>query len=131
MSKYTKDKKRKEIIADFAICKNYSEVARKHGCAPNTVKNIVNHDRAFANLCEQKSEEIERDIFAHMDSRKNMVCRMVDLYLEALQDKEKIKKATPSQLSTALGIVLDKFTAARDRDTGEAVVIVDDFDKIK
>ena len=45
-----------------------------------------------------------------MDSKKDAVCLIIDRYLKALLDEDKIEKATTSQLTTALGTLIDKFT---------------------
>ena len=46
----------------------------------------------------------------YMDSRKKQAQSVIDKYLAALENPEKIEKAKLSEIATALGIVVDKFT---------------------
>ena len=48
-----------------------------------------------------------------MDSKKDAVCELIDLYLDELASPAKTEKATLAQIATALGIVIDKFTAVK------------------
>ena len=50
MVKFT-DLDKKNIIADYVECQNYSEVARKWNASVNAIKNIVLADEETANLC--------------------------------------------------------------------------------
>jgi transposase-like protein len=104
------DKQRKNIIADYIECQNYTAVARKYGVSGNAVKKIVLSDEAFAEKCSLKKAANAVEIFQYMDTRKQSVCDLIDLYLTALIAPDKIEKATVNQLSTALGTVIDKFT---------------------
>ena len=119
MGKPISDDVRKRIVARYAECGNYSQVAREFNIVPNSVKNILQSDPAFAKVCKEKKEEQEKEILDHMDSKKDKVCDLIDAYLDALLDPEKIERATPSQLSTALGTVIDKFLLAVDRKQGD------------
>lgn len=46
-----------------------------------------------------------------MDSKKNDVCGLIDKLLAAMGDEDKLAAATVNQLATAMGIVIDKYTA--------------------
>lgn len=105
------DFKKKKIIADFAEFENYSLVARENGIARTTVKRIVDQNPQTLKLVDMKKEENTRDILVYMDSKKNKVCQMIDTYLDALVDAERLEKASVNQLSSALGTVIDKFTS--------------------
>lgn len=104
------DKQRKRIIADYVEIGSYNATAKKHGVAPNTVKKIVQSDVRIAKKCEQKREENTRDMLEYMESRREQAQGVIDLYLAALADPTKLELATLSQIATALGIVVDKFT---------------------
>lgn len=58
---------------------------------------------------EEKVMENTHDMMAFLDSRRAQAQNIVDDYLKVLADPEKIKSATLSEISTALGIVADKF----------------------
>ncbi|MBE6599120.1 MAG: helix-turn-helix domain-containing protein [Ruminococcaceae bacterium] len=107
------DLQKKEIIADYLELGSYNAVAKKHGISDKTVKAAVMSDPDFAKKAEEKKGENAADILSYMETKKNTVCKIIDAYLEALLDPDKIKNATPNQLTTALGTVIDKFTAMK------------------
>lgn len=104
------DKQKKRIIADYIEIGSYNATAKKNGVAPNTVKKLVQANAHIAELCEQKREENTRDMLEYMESRKEQAQGVIDIYLAALADPAKIELATLSQIATAFGIVIDKFT---------------------
>lgn len=104
------DKEKKQIIADYIDCENYSAVARKHGCSQTAITKIVKADRESLKKLEDKKEENTQDVLAYMDEKKETVCNVIDSLLTAMQDEHKIGRANIQQVATALGIVIDKFT---------------------
>lgn len=116
------DKQKKKIIADYVECGSYNETAKINGVSRNTVKNIVMADKENATKCQQKKKQNTLDMLAYMDSRKEQAQGVIDDYLKALADPTKIEMAKLSEIATALGIVVDKFTKC-------AVNIEDDSDK--
>lgn len=50
------------------------------------------------------------DMLSFMDSRKGKMQEIIDLYLAALTDPERIENAPLSQLATALGAIVDRAT---------------------
>ena len=113
MGKRLTDKQKKQIIADYVEIGSYNAVAKENGISINTVKKIVKENPEFARICEQKKEQNSADILAHMETQKNKVCEIIDVYLEKLLDPLILARATPSQLTTALGTLIDKFTAVK------------------
>lgn len=113
MAAHLTDKQKKEIIADYVEMGSYYAVAKKHKTTADTVKRWVLKDEETFKKTKDKKEENTADILAHMEAKKEVVNQIIDKYLLALLDEEKIKKATPSQLTTALGTLIDKFTVAR------------------
>lgn len=104
------DKQIKKIVADYAEQENYSAVARMNNVSRNTVKSVILTNGEIAAKCQQKKEENTVDMFAYMDSRKKQAQSVIDIYLAALADPDKLNEATLSQIATALGIIVDKFT---------------------
>lgn len=104
------DKQKKMIIADYVELGSYNAVAKRHGVSFDTVKRIVNNEPQIVKKTEQKKEENSADILAHMETKRDKVNEIIDVYLERLLDPEMLTKATPSQLTTALGTLIDKFT---------------------
>ena len=112
MARRLTDLQRKAVIADYVELGSYNAVAKRYGVADTTVKRIVESDSEIQRNAEQKKAQNTADILAHMDGKKEEVKRIIDCYLEALMDEERIAKATPPQLTTAMGTLIDKFTAA-------------------
>lgn len=104
------DKQKKKIIADYVTLGTYSAVARKHKVSVDTVKRVVLRDPETAKKANEKKDKNTADILKYMESQRDSVCNIIVLYLQALQDPEKIKKSSAQALATALGIVIDKFT---------------------
>ncbi len=108
--KHASDKEKKKIIADYIQYGNYSEVGRINKCSPTKVKNIVKEANIdVLEKFEQKSEQNTKDILEYMESKKDKVCKMIDLYLDEFCDEKRIKESSTAQLATAFGVVIDKF----------------------
>ena len=111
MPRCLSDKRKKGIIAERVQGRSLRDIASEYGIAASTVKRICDSNPDTVQLATQKKEENTSDILAHMEERRDKVCGIMDLYLEELQSEEKIKKARLSELTTALGTLIDKFTA--------------------
>lgn len=103
------DKQKNKIIADYVECRSYNAVAKKHGISDKTVKSIVEANSEFTKKSEQKKEENAADVLAYMESKKSVVCDIIGLGLSTMLDPEKMKNATLSQITTALGTLIDKW----------------------
>lgn len=104
------DKKKKEIIADYIQLGSYNAVAKLHGVSKDTVKRVVQSCEDFAQKAQQKKEENTADILAFMEGKKQDVCDIISIYLDALKSPEKLERASIQSIATSLGIVIDKFT---------------------
>ena len=58
---------------------------------------------------ERKKEENTADILAYMESQKGIVCEILGKGLAALNSPGKLAEATPAQITTALGTLIDKW----------------------
>ena len=105
------DKKRKKIVADYLELGSYNATAKKNGVSKDSVKRIVQDCEDFAEKSQQKKDENTADILAYTESKRNIVCEIIDKALTALNDPEKLATATPAQITTALGTLIDKFTS--------------------
>lgn len=124
------DADRKKIIADYVECGSYNATAKNNGVSVNTVKRIVNENANIAQKCKQKKEQNTLDMLAYMDSRKERAQGVIDDYLKALANPEKIEAAKLSEIATALGIVVDKFTKnTSGAEKGEGITIVNNIPK--
>ena len=105
------DKQKKKIVADYVQLGSYNATAKVNGVSLNTVKKIVQGNADIAEMCNQKKDENTADILAYMESQKGLVCEIIGKGLAALNDPEKLAEATPAQITTALGTLIDNFTA--------------------
>ena len=103
-------KKRKKIVADYLELGSYNATARKNGVSKDSVKRIVQECADFSHKAQHKKEENTADILAYMESKRDIVCEIIGKGLAALNDPEKLAAATPAQITTALGTLIDKFT---------------------
>ena len=109
MAERLTDKQKKKIIADYLESGSYRATAKKNGVSDNTVKRIVLDCGDFEQKVAQKKEENTADILAYMESKRDIVCEILDKGLEALNTPEKLKEATPAQITTAIGTLIDKW----------------------
>lgn len=104
------DRKKKKIIADYAEMGSYNSVAKKYKVAASTVRRTCEQSPEMLKKAQEKKEQNTQDILAHMESQRDKVCLIMDKYLDALLDDEKISKATTAQLTTSIGTLIDKWT---------------------
>lgn len=121
MAAHLTDKQKKKIIADYVEFGSYNAVAKKHGIADSTVKRVVLASPKTQKKIEQKKEQNTRDMLDYMDKRKNKAQKVLDAYLDAMLDGERIKNASVNQLATAFGIIVDKFTKAAEQNPSAAL----------
>lgn len=106
------DKQKKKIIADYIELGSYNAVAKLNGISRQTVKNIVDKDTEIGQKLHDKKEENTKEILAHMDEQKEQVCTIIDKILKEMCDDKKIASTPLNKLATAMGILIDKFTAS-------------------
>lgn len=109
------DWQKKEILSDYVELGSYNAVSKIHGVCRQTVKNIVDKNPEVRQALQQKKEENSADIVKHMDNKKNVVCEIIDKGLTALNDPDKLAEATPSQITTALGTLIDKWALIQEK----------------
>lgn len=104
------DKQKKKIVADYIQTQNYRETARINNVDRETVKKLVNEDKDFAQKLAIKKEENTQDILEYMDSIKEKQKKIIDLSLQALEDK--LKKpdmfTNVKDIATVYGVIFDK-----------------------
>ena len=103
------DTQKKKIIADYVQLGSYNATAKVNGVSLNTVKKIVQGNADIAEMCNEKKEQNTVDILAYMESQKGIVCEILQKGLAALNSPEKLAEASPSQITTALGTLIDKW----------------------
>lgn len=105
------DKKKKKIVADYLECESYNATAKKNGVCGQTVRRVVEESQGFTENLKRKKEENTADILAYMESKRRIVCEILGKGLEALNSHDKLREATPAQITTAMGTLIDKWTA--------------------
>lgn len=124
------DKQKKKILADYVECGSYNAAAKMNGVTHQTVKRVVNESTEITKKVQQKKEQNTLDMLAYMDSRKEQAQGVIDDYLKALANPTKIEAAKLSEIATALGIVVDKFTKnVPGTEKGEGITIVNNIPK--
>lgn len=103
------DKQKKQIIADYVQLGSYNATAKANGVSLNTVKKIVQGNADIAQKCKHKKEQNTADILSYMESKRDVVCEILGKGLSILNDKEKLREASPAQITTALGTLIDKW----------------------
>lgn len=115
MAKRLTDRKKKKIIADYLEVESYNAVAKMNGVSKDTVKRVVQACEDFDQKAKEKKEQNAVEILEYIESKKQKVYTIIDRYLDALLDEEKIKKATTAQLTTSIGTLIDKLNMTSER----------------
>lgn len=105
-----KDKIRKAIIADRACGDSIRDISKKYSVSTTSVQRIIHESTELTQLVTQKKERDTADILAYMESKRQEVCGIIDIGLSVLPDKIRDAR-TASEVTTALGTLIDKFTA--------------------
>lgn len=109
MAKFT-DLEKKNIIADYVDCQNYSQVAKKYNVSVEAIRRIVKEDKNIVKKLETKKEENTQSTIEYMQTQHETKKRILDKILKAIETKaEDIDMFTNiKDLATAYGIILDK-----------------------
>ena len=105
------DKQKKKIVADYLENGSLRATARENGVHDSTVKRVVEACGDFQKKAAQKKEENTADILAYMESKRGIVCEIIEKGLLALNSEDKLAEATPAQITTALGTLIDKWSS--------------------
>lgn len=103
------DKQKKKIVADYLELGSYNATANRNGVSNHTVKRVVLEVPEISQKIKQKKAENTADILAYMESQRGLVCEIIGKGLAVLNDEEKLREATPAQITTALGTLIDKW----------------------
>lgn len=121
------DRRKKKIVADYLETESYNATAKKNGVCGQTVRRIVEESQGITEKLKQKKNENTADVLAYMESQRGLVCEIIGKGLAALNEPYKLAEATPAQITTALGTLIDKFVMIDENekrsDDGVRVVI--------
>lgn len=123
------DKQKKKIVADYLENPSYSAVGRQNGVCNHTVRKVIEETPDISDMFQQKKEENAADILAYMESKRGVVCEIIEKGLAALNDPEKLAEASPAQITTALGTLIDKWAPKGRPITGKDQVEDDPITK--
>ncbi len=121
MARRLTDKQKKKIVADYLECQSVNLAAKRTSVSWDSAKKALEEAGEIEKKLEQKKEENTADILAYMESQRGLVCEIIGKGLEELNKPEKLAGASPAQITTALGTLIDKFTAfgGRSGDTAK------------
>lgn len=111
MTKLT-DKQKKKIIADYVDNGNYSLTARMNNITETTCRRLLKDEKnkEVVEKVELKKEENTQDILEYMDSIADKQKKIIDLSLEAIE--EKLSKpdmfTNVKDIATVYGVIFDK-----------------------
>lgn len=123
------DRQKKKILADYVQTNNYCATAKINGVSANTVKKIVQTNADIAEKLIRKKEENTADVLTYIESQRDVVCQIIGNGLAVLNDPAKLAEATPSQITTAIGTLIDKWTLLQEKtanDDSERVRVIID-----
>lgn len=103
------DRQRKQVAADRANGMSIRQLAKKYGVSTTTIQRAIKCDPEVTQIVTEKKEQNTADILSYMDSKKNIVCEILGKGLDVLNDEEKLREASPAQITTALGTLIDKW----------------------
>lgn len=103
------DKQKKKIVADYLECQSVNLAAKKNGVSWDTARKVLNELGDIEQKLEEKKNENTADILAYMESKRGVVCEIIEKGLAALNDPKKLADASPAQITTALGTLIDKW----------------------
>ena len=104
------DKQKKKIVADYVENQNYLKTANMNGIKAESVRRIVKADNSFVKKSEEKKEKDTKDILEYMDTIKEKQKRIIDLSLQALEDKLESPDmfTNVKDIATVYGVIFDK-----------------------
>lgn len=105
------DKQKKKIVADYLETESYNATAKMNGVCGQTVRRVVEESQGITENLKRKKDENTADILAYMESKRGIVCEIIEKGLIVLNSEEKLAEASPAQITTALGTLIDKWSA--------------------
>lgn len=98
-------------MADYLETESYNATAKMNGVCGQTVRRVVEESQGIAENLKKKKDENTADILAYMESKRGIVCEIIEKGLMVLNSEEKLAEASPAQITTALGTLIDKWSA--------------------
>lgn len=115
------DRQKQQIIADYLECHSVNLAAKRNGVGWGTARKAIESDPDLTERFARQRKRNTADILEHMEGQKDKVCQIIDLYLDELLKVEQFRNLSPSQLTTALGTLIDKWAPKGQPLSNEAV----------
>ncbi|MCD8294415.1 MAG: hypothetical protein LUE27_04080 [Clostridia bacterium] len=88
---------------------SYRALAKKYGVSEYMARTVIKSDSEITQKIAHKKSENERDVLSYMDAKRDVVCEIIGKGLDVLNDEKKLASASPNQITTALGTLIDKW----------------------
>lgn len=98
------------IINDYAVTQSLTATSEHTGHDIQTVKRTVTDPNNKLMLETAQKTAVQDSMRKYLDSRLTKIQGLVDSYIDAMTDPDKIAKANVQQLAMTAGIMLDKFS---------------------
>lgn len=105
------DRQKKKVVADYLETQSVNAAAKRNGVSWGTAKSVLDDIGEIEKKLDQKKRENTADVLAYMESQRGIVCEIIGKGLMVLNSEEKLAEATPAQITTAIGTLIDKWTA--------------------
>ena len=102
------DKRKKKIVADYLESQSVNTAAKMNGVSWDSAKKAIEEAGDIEKKKKEKKEQNTADILEYMESRKGLICEIIQKGLDALNKPGKLDEASPAQISTMIGTLLDK-----------------------
>ena len=103
------DRQKKKILADYLETQSVNAAAKKNKVSWDAANKVLKEAGEVEKKLEHKKDHNTADILAYMESQRDIVCQIIGKGLAVLNDPEKLAEATPSQITTAMGTLIDKW----------------------
>ena len=112
------EEEKKRIVSEAITFGSITKAAELNNISERAVYNYLSQYADFAEECKTKKSEAtilqSVSLTTYMERQTDTVKQIIDEYLKALLLPEKIKAASPSQLSTVIGTLVDKYMMIAD-----------------
>ena len=102
------DIQKKKIVADYLETQSVNTAAKRNGVSWDSAKKAIEEAGDIEKKLEEKKQQNTADILAYMENRKGQICEIIQKGLDVLNTPGKLEEASPSQITTMIGTLLDK-----------------------
>ena len=117
---YLSEYEKRQVVAERTLGKRVSQIAKDFGVSDSTVRQILKKSTEFSEMCEEKKAEETKNILDCMEEQSEKVSSIIRLGLDLLP--EKLQNANPTQISTVIGTLIDKWTLLKPKNEEKAGV---------